>query len=184
MSESPEHRFISETFLSALETFSASRLYTYSEADRKALDFACSLERDWRRVLAGQTLWKHSEGIAKDLLHLLSENQAAIVAYVARHNSANERTLFDLIEHVRRSRFATELRRLRIFWIADDFDADNEFKRAALRQHLQESIAKRYPFKYCVREAFRSRCEIFSGERQHAGPPLSYAIHNSQTGFS
>jgi hypothetical protein len=141
MSESAEHRFISETFLSALETFSASRLYTYSEADRKALDFACSLERDWQRVLAGQTLWKHSAGIAKDLLYLLSEDQAAIVAYVARHNSANEHALFDLVEHVRRSRFATELRRLRIFWIADDFDADDELKRTTLRQHIEKSIA-------------------------------------------
>jgi len=141
MSESPEHRFISETFLSALETFSASRLYRYSEADRKALDFACGIERDWRRVLAGQTLWRHSEGIAKDLLYLLSEDQADIVAYVARHTSANQRALFELMEHVRRSTFAAELRRVRIFWVPGDFDADDDSARTALRLHLDESIA-------------------------------------------
>ncbi len=141
MSESPEHRFISETFVSALEAFSASRLYSYFEADRKALDFACGLERDWRRILAGQTLWKHSEGIAKDLLYLLSEDQAAIVAYVARHTSANQRALFDLFEHVRRSKFAHELRRVRVFWVPGDFDADDDSARVALRQSLDSSIA-------------------------------------------
>ena len=71
----------------------------------------------------------------------MSEDQADIVAYGARHRSANELALFELIEHVRRSTLAAELRRVRIFWVPGNFDADDDSARTALRLHLDASIA-------------------------------------------
>jgi hypothetical protein len=67
VAEAPEHQFLSHKFLEVLAEFSQLKLYGYTEADRKKFDFACVLHRDWDRSLVGQTLWKHTEGIDKDI---------------------------------------------------------------------------------------------------------------------
>lgn len=65
MSESDEHKFLSGKTLDVLEGMSHTGLYTYKETERKKFDFTCDLVRDWSRLISGQTLWKHSEGIDK-----------------------------------------------------------------------------------------------------------------------
>jgi hypothetical protein len=140
MAESPEHQYISGAFLSALEGLARSRLYGYTEANRKMFDLACRLERDWKRLLVGQTLWKHSEGISKDLLYLLTEDSAPAVVYLARHTSRNQRDTYELLDRMRKSELASKLHRVRVIWVPSDFDAD-ESKREMLRAHLREAVA-------------------------------------------
>jgi hypothetical protein len=141
MAESPEHGYISNAFLSALESLARSRLYGYTEANRKMFDLACGLERDWKRLLVGQTLWKHSEGISKDLLYLLTEDSASAVVYLARHTSRNQRDTYQLLDRMRRSELASRLHRVRVIWVPSDFDADDESKRAMLKDHLRDAVA-------------------------------------------
>jgi hypothetical protein len=54
MTESTEHRFLSDTFLSVLNTFSHSELYSYRESERGKFDFACTLSETWEYLLNGR----------------------------------------------------------------------------------------------------------------------------------
>lgn len=67
LSESDEHAFLSGRTIDLLSDMSQAGLYGFKESDRKKFDFTCNLVRDWSRLISGQTLWKHSEGIEKDL---------------------------------------------------------------------------------------------------------------------
>ena len=48
MAESTEHRFLNDSFTSVLSDLAAAQLYTYREAERARLDFACVLAENWR----------------------------------------------------------------------------------------------------------------------------------------
>jgi hypothetical protein len=89
MAEAPEHVFLSNKFLEVLQRFSKSELYSYTEAERKKFDFACNLTRDWNRLVVGQTLWKHTEGVDKDIRTMLTDSNADIWTYIVRHNVKN-----------------------------------------------------------------------------------------------
>jgi hypothetical protein len=55
LAESTEHKFLADQIGKSLEQFSATGLLGVREADRRAFDYACRLERDFSRslVLAG-----------------------------------------------------------------------------------------------------------------------------------
>jgi hypothetical protein len=142
MAEAPEHVFLSQKFLEVLQNFSKLRLYGYTEADRKKFDFACVLQRDWKRPLIGQTLWKHSEGIDKDIRMMLAETESDIWAYVARDTVKNRAILHEVIQDFRRSRYSDELFRLKILWIPQDFDADSDSDRKTVSQILQSTVVE------------------------------------------
>ncbi|PXX53414.1 hypothetical protein DFR70_12725 [Nocardia tenerifensis] len=83
MTESVEHKFLSECVAQALSEMAKTRLYAYVEAERRKCDFACELDRDWSRPLVGQTLWSHIEGVDKDIRTILLNSEAEICVYVA-----------------------------------------------------------------------------------------------------
>ncbi|MEU5268064.1 hypothetical protein AB0G77_05825 [Streptomyces hygroscopicus] len=142
MTESAEHAFLSDAVLKILEDASKSRLYAYKEADRKRFDFACDLATNWKRAVSGQTLWKHSEGIDKDIRMLLSEAESDALVYVARTTMKNKAVLHEAISDYKRAGLTDRLDRLRVFWVPEDFDADSESHRSLVFSELQNSLSR------------------------------------------
>jgi hypothetical protein len=142
MAESPEHNFLSKTALTIMESAARSRLFGYTEGQRKRFDFSCDLKKDWSKVVAGQTLWKHGgDGIDKDLRTLLHEQDIAAAVYIARHESSNRARLAEVTQDYAKT-MRDSLSRLRVFWVPADFDADDESSRNAIREQLKEEITK------------------------------------------
>jgi hypothetical protein len=142
MAESPEHNFLSKTALKIMESASRSRLFGYTEGQRKRFDFSCDLKKDWSKVVAGQTLWKHGgDGIDKDLRTLLHEQDIAAAVYIARHESSNRARLAEVTQDYAKT-MRDSLSRLRVFWVPTDFDADDESSRNAIYEQLKEEITK------------------------------------------
>ncbi|MEU0453252.1 hypothetical protein ABZ322_09540 [Streptomyces sp. NPDC006129] len=142
MPESPEHAFLSKTALSIMESASRSQLFGYTEGQRKRFDFSCDLKKDWSKVVAGQTLWKHGgDGIDKDLRTLLHEQDIAAAVYIARHESSNRARLAEVTQDYLKT-MRESLSRLRVFWIPADFDADDESSRETVYGLLREEITK------------------------------------------
>ncbi|MFE0471514.1 hypothetical protein ACFW2V_07830 [Streptomyces sp. NPDC058947] len=142
MAESAEHAYLSQTALKIMESASRSQLFGYTEGQRKRFDFSCDLKKDWSKVVAGQTLWKHGgDGIDKDLRTLLHEQDIAAAVYIARHESSNRARLAEVTQDYQKT-MRDSLSRLRVFWVPADFDANDEGSRITIREHLKEEITK------------------------------------------
>jgi hypothetical protein len=142
MAESPEHAYLSQTFLKVLNNFSNSQLYTYRESDRSKFDVACMLTEAWDCVLNGQTLWKHTEGIDKDLRTLLVASDAPLVTYVARDTTKHRSVITEAIGDYRKIRQGLDCKRFKVFWVPADFDADSEKERQLVESQLEHEITE------------------------------------------
>lgn len=140
MAVSPEHLFLSQQFLKILEDFSNTGLYGYTESDRKRFDFTCVLKRDWSRPLIGQTLWKHSEGIDKDIRTMILDKESEIQIHVARDTIKNRATFSEIIQDYKSTVYRDNLFKLRTFWVPQDFDADNIQSQNVVKDILKNSI--------------------------------------------
>src|SRR2546421_1082138 len=142
MAEAPEHIFLSQKFLEILHDFSSLQLYGYTEAERKKFDFACDIHRDWRRVLVGQTLWKHDEGIDKDIRSLLTKSGTDILAYVIRDNVKNRNAFSEAVQDFRNMGYEDQLFKLKPFWVPEDFDADSDQARKVVEKTLKVAVVQ------------------------------------------
>jgi predicted transcriptional regulator len=142
MAESTEHAFLSDSVLSIMDEVSTSHLYAYKETERKRFDFSCDLATNWKRLMSGQTLWKHVEGIDKDVRILLSDAESDILIYVARNTMKNKATLHEVVSDYKKTELRGKLPRLRVFWIPESFDADKDDDRSLIYQDLKESMSK------------------------------------------
>lgn len=142
MAESAEHQFLSECVTGVLSQLSRTNLYAYVEAERRKFDFACELVRDWSRPLVGQTLWRHTAGVDKDLRTMLLDPDAEICAYVARDTVKARRLLSEVMKDFRSSGAPVAPHRLRVFWVPQDFDADDETQRQLVTELLGESVGR------------------------------------------
>ena len=140
MAEAPEHAFLCKKFLEIIEAFSKSEVYGYTEASRKKFDFACDIQRDWRRPLVGQTLWKHQEGVDKDIRSMVLEPDTDIWVYLIRDNVKNRALLQEVLQDFRRAAQGDQLFKLKRFWIPEDFDADDENARKVVESTLKDAI--------------------------------------------
>jgi hypothetical protein len=142
MPESPEHEFLKTRFNEVLRDFSSLKLYGFSETDRKRFDFSCLLERDWTRPVAGQVLWRHTEGIEKDVRTLLTDTQSEIKVYLASDTVSHHATFEETISDFRRSGRFTDLFRLKPIWVPSDFDADQEKQRLLIGEIVRSQIVE------------------------------------------
>ncbi|MCA2183552.1 hypothetical protein [Nonomuraea cavernae] len=140
MPQSEEHKFVTSTFIQAVEKLSKSELYGYTEADRGGFDFACILERDRSRPLVGQTLTHHSEGIEKDINWLLFADDAEIPVYLYSDTARNATRIRDTL-HRARSSMANKVELMRLYSYPAGFDADSEGQREAIHDLIVEKIA-------------------------------------------
>jgi hypothetical protein len=142
MAESPEHAYLSQTFLTVLDKFSRSQLYTYRESDRGKFDIACMLTEAWNCVLNGQTLWKHTEGIDKDIRTLLVASDAPLVTYVARDTTKHRSVIAEAVGDYRKIRQGLSPKHFRVFWVPADFDADSEKERSLIESQLEHEVTE------------------------------------------
>lgn len=142
MAESVEHQFLSNCITHTLNDLSRSNLYAYVEAERRKFDFACELVRDWSRPLVGQTLWNHTAGVDKDLRTMLLDPEAEICAYIARDTVQARRLLSEVMRDFRSSKLSIGPHRLRVFWIPQDFDADDEGQRDLITEQLSDNVTR------------------------------------------
>jgi hypothetical protein len=142
VSESPEHQFLSHCVTDTLNGLARSRLYAYTEAERRKFDFAGELLRDWSRPLVGQTLWSHTAGVDKDLRSMLLDVDAEICVYVARDTVKSRRLLSEVMNDFRSSGTDVRTHRLRVFWVPPDFDADDEAQREFVHDLLGDAVSR------------------------------------------
>ncbi|WP_262285493.1 hypothetical protein [Micromonospora sp. MA102] len=142
MAESAEHQFLSECVTDILNRLSQTNLYAYVEAERRKFDFACELLRDWSRPLVGQTLWSHPAGIDKDVRTMLLDANAEICVYVAKDTIQAHRLLSEAMRDFRLSNAPVAPHRLRVFWVPQDFDADDEAQRQLIEHLLMEKVSR------------------------------------------
>lgn len=142
MAESAEHDFLKNKANQVLADFSNLKLYGFTETDRKKFDFSCLLERDWSRPLVGQVLWKHVEGIEKDIRTLVTEKESEIKLYVARDSIQARQQFEETIGEFRKSGRFPDLFRFKSIWIPQDFDADKEKQQTLVGQILTEAIVE------------------------------------------
>jgi len=140
MAESVEHKFLSDLLLEIVNKFSASDLYSYRESDRKKFDYSCNLKENWDYSLDGQTLWKHTEGVDKDVRTLVVTSNAQIRAYIARDTVKNRSVFFEASRDFKSAGHASALNRLKIFWVPYDFDADNDSSRQVVMHELTSKV--------------------------------------------
>ncbi|MET9758262.1 hypothetical protein ABZ016_04280 [Streptomyces sp. NPDC006372] len=143
MATSREHDFLSSAALRIMESASKSRLFGYTEGQRKLFDFSCDLKRDWSKVVAGQTLWQHGgDGIDKDLRTFLNEEDIHAAVYIARHESRHRARFTEVTQSYLRGPLRNRLSRLRVFWVPADFNAGDDKSREAIYASLREEITK------------------------------------------
>jgi hypothetical protein len=143
MASSLEHDFLSITALRIMESASRSKLFGYTEGQRKLFDFSCDIKRDWSKAIVGQTLWKHDgDGIDKDLRTFLNEDDIHAAIYIARHESRHRSRLTEVTQSYLRGPYRDRLSRLRIFWVPADFDARNDKDKEAIHNVLRDEITK------------------------------------------
>lgn len=142
MAESLEHRFLKTHFNDVLRDFSALRLYGFTETDRKRLDFSCLIERDWTRPLAGQVLWRHTDGIDKDIRTLLTDTDSEIKVYLASDTVRHHATFEETVSDFRRSGRFDDLFRLKPIWVPSDFDADKDKQRLLVGEIVKSQIVE------------------------------------------
>jgi hypothetical protein len=143
MPSSLEHDFLSSTALRIMESASRSKLFGYTEGQRKLFDFSCDLKRDWSKVIVGQTLWKHDgDGIDKDLRTFLNEEDIHAAVYIARHDRRHRARLAEVTQSYLNGPYRDRLSRLRIFWVPADFDAKSDNDKELIYNVLKDEITK------------------------------------------
>ncbi len=181
MAESPEHEFLKTHFNHVLQDFSALKLYGFTETDRKRFDFSCLLERDWTRPLAGQVLWRHTDGIDKDIRTLLMDTDSEIKVYLAsdtvRHHATFEETISDF---KRSGRFDDLLFRLKPIWVPSDFDADKDKQRLLVGDIVKTQIVQDILFNVVFGRITADDIRLFLGVSGIPGLNLAI-LHNIAT---
>ena len=140
MAESVEHSFLKNVATEILSDFSNSRLYGFKETERKKFDMSCMLERDWSRPLVGQVLWRHAEGIEKDIRTLLSDQESEIQLYVASDTVKHHALFEEVVTDYKKTSLADNLWKLKTIWVPSDFDADKEKHRNTAKDIIQRQI--------------------------------------------
>jgi hypothetical protein len=180
MAESPEHQFLSESFLQVLDRFSALDLYGYREAERRRFDFAATIDRDWSRPLAGQTLWSHSRGLDKDIRILLSDQESEIKAFVARDNIRNRSRFAEAVQDFKAAGLGDDLFKLRPIWVPDRFDADDAEQRKTMRSVLEEEIVQDILFNVVFGRLTARDVELFLSSTGRIGLCLAVLVFTAE----
>jgi hypothetical protein len=183
MAESPEHSFLSDSFISILKAVSHSKMYAYRESDRKRFDFSCDLARNWKRIVSGQTLWKHTDGLDKDIRILLAELEADVLIYIARDTIRNRSHLREVISDFRLTELRERLSRLRVFWIPEGFDADYEDHRELIYAMLQDSVSTDLLLEIVLGGITKKDVQVLADSGGTVGSNLMTLVEIERSGF-
>jgi len=172
---SPEHQAIAETIDNVLNSLAGSTLIGVFEGQRRTFDYSCLLKRDLERPLVAQVLWRHDQGLEKDIRTLLLDTDSALKLYVIRDSARIRATLDDVLRSYRsHAELRQRLRGLKIFFIPADFDADKEEQRRWLQRHFADTFMHDISFAIVFGGVTKHALEVFLA---HNGPfGLKYAI--------
>ncbi|MER7281313.1 hypothetical protein ABT369_43455 [Dactylosporangium sp. NPDC000244] len=141
MAASDEHTAISEIFVGIVERLSNSRLYGFRESDRSMYDFACNLTQTHERIVVGQTLWGHHEGVLKDIVSLQANaGHTTLGIYLFPDTLRARRAIDEALQHIRRIRTGPAVL-LRMIPVPSDFRADNIEDHAHMVRYLEGRIS-------------------------------------------
>jgi hypothetical protein len=135
---SPEHEFVSATFLAVAEELAHSEIFTFAEADRGRFDFACLLTQHKHRAVVGQTL-QHAAGIEKDLNWLLLDSADSVPVYLYSHTARHVGRIAEVVGNAR-DRLPDRTSLLRLYPYPT-FDADDERQRSAVENEIRRQVA-------------------------------------------
>lgn len=173
--DSPEHQAIAEAIDEAVQSIADSRLIGVFEAQRRTFDYACLTRRDLARPLVAQVLWKHEDGLEKDIRTLLFDDESLIRVLAVRDATRTLATLEDILHSYRaHPELNRRLRGLKIFRIPAEFDADEEKEREWLREDLKRAFTQDIAFAILFGGFTR---QVFTTFLAHNGPfGLKYAV--------
>ncbi|MEU7871081.1 hypothetical protein [Dactylosporangium sp. NPDC049140] len=141
MAASDEHTAISEIFVNIVERLSHSRLYGFRESDRSMYDFACNITQTHERVVVGQTLWGHNEGVLKDMISLqANSSHRTLGIYLFPDTLRARRAIDEALQHIRRIRTNPAIM-LRMIPIPSDFRAGNIEDHTHMVRYLERRIS-------------------------------------------
>jgi hypothetical protein len=120
-------------------------------------------------------LWKHEDGLDKDIRTLLFDEAALIRVLAVRDAVRTRATIDDILRSYRaHPELNRRLRGLKIFFVPSEFDADEEKQREWLQSHLSRAFTKDIAFTILFGGFTRQVFEIFMA---HCGPfGLKYAV--------
>jgi len=182
MAEGPEHAFLKEKFIEVLYDFSQLKLYGFKETERKKFDFSCTLTRDWSRPLVGQTVWKNTKGMDKDIRLLISDKESEIKAYLARDTIEHRLLLEEVVSDFRKVT-PKQLFKLKVFWITQDFDADEVAQRNLVFDNLRNLIVKDILFNVVFGNLLPQDLELFLDVSGIVGLNIALLCEIATNGF-
>lgn len=183
MAESPEHKFLSESAVRIMEEGSASRLYACMEAERSRYDYTCQLANGLRTIASGQTLWKNSRGVEKDIRTLLSASESDVLVYVARGTMSNRALLSEVVSDYRKTMPAEGLRKLRVFWVPESFNADRDHDRELVYELLKREITSDLLLSVVLGGLDKRDVAAFTSWCNGSGLHLAVLAHTARSGF-
>lgn len=183
MAESEEHKFLSEIAVEFLERAASTGLYTFLENDRKKFDFGCSLQRDWTRPIIGQTLWKHEEGVDKDLRTLLADQDAELCIYIARDTVKARNLWSEGVADFRHAFADAPLYKLRPIWVPSDFDADSDTDRQTIAELIDDRLAADVLLNVILGNLNRDAVRLFISSTGRVGLDLAILYEVATVGF-
>ena len=184
MAESDEHKFLSTAVTEFLEGAASTGLYAFLENQRKRFDFGCNLLRDWTRPVIGQTLWRHEEGVDKDLRTLLADEQAEVCIYVARDTVKARNIFAEAVSDFRSSFADARLYRLRPIWIPSDFQAGSSEQEAIVRELVEENLARDVLLNVVLGGLTRESIRLFISSTGRVGLDLAILYDIATRGFT
>lgn len=140
MSESEEHKFLKSCTIDVINDFSNTKLFGFTETDRKKFDFSFLIDRNWDRPLVGQVLKGNISGIDKDIRTLVNDPESDIKLYIASNVSSHYTKFEEIISDLRRSNIDYELFKLRTIWIPSEFDAKDRKQRDSIYNRIKSQI--------------------------------------------
>jgi hypothetical protein len=138
------------------------------------------LERDWTRPIAGQVLWRHSEGIDKDVRTLLTDPESEIKVYLASDTVSHHATFEETISDFRKSGRFNDLFRLKPIWVPSDFDADQEEERILIGKLIKSQIVEDILFNVVFGRLTAENIRLFLGASGIPGLAMTI-LHNIAT---
>lgn len=136
MSESSEHIWLKQTFLSIINDFSNSKIFSFEEANRGEYDFSATLFSDRAYILIGQVLWKNSSGITKDLQTLILNDSADLLIYIYPDKKEVELEIKKNLEIYQKSKYINNIFKLRLIKIPAWFSTDNNDSVSYIKDYL------------------------------------------------
>ncbi|HCH1219415.1 hypothetical protein HJ093_22415 [Vibrio parahaemolyticus] len=175
MPVSPEHQFIAKELDSILSYYSRTKLLGVLESERKKFDYSCMIERDFKKALSSQVLWSHTDGVYKDLVTLLHEQNTHLKVYFVKDTVKHRMRVSEVIlEYKNNPVTSNMLRGLRVIYLPADFDADKEVEQRYMSNIMSNLICKDLLFGAVFGQLSSFDVKIFSN---HGGPfGLKYTV--------